>query len=422
MITERPERDNLRFAQEYYRMGWSIVPLAPGKKMPPRSFSLSKYLAGRASETDLERWFSGRPWGIGVGLGEVSDNLCVRDFDKMSAYTRWAQNHPRLAAQLPTAATGRRGGGRHVYFTADLSELREWTSTGDRLILKFDDGELKGGGIAVLPPSRHRTGRRYRWIVPPDDVPYVSDLQAAGLIPPELTPSFHKRSPASSGAAFLLSTGAATASPLAAPRFHNPEEAVKWAVETSLPTEVGQRHTKVFDFVRRLQSIPGLQGTDPQSLRELVEIWHRKASPNIRTKNFEQTWRDFLDGWKLADQPFGLTMALAVQAAQGTGIDYIESLCRELQRLHGDKPFFLSHRVAGILTSVSHTTGRKWIERLLSQGKLRLANQGSYSGRRASEYWYVGPMNSQGTAGRESAETSQIRSLEAMQSPQAAQS
>jgi hypothetical protein len=52
---------------------------------------------------------------VAVILGDVSGNLCCRDFDNAGAYQAWVAQTPDYASTLPTAQTAR---GFHVYFTA----------------------------------------------------------------------------------------------------------------------------------------------------------------------------------------------------------------------------------------------------------------------------------------------------------------
>jgi len=392
MIRENDVGSKLPAALEYHEMGLSIVPLVVGRKFPPRGFKLKRYFDERPKHSDLQRWFRGADFDMGVCLGEVSDGLCLRDFDCMPSYERWATHHSRLSTILPTTVTGRDGGGRHAFFTADVNDIRERSRSGRGASIKLDDGgHLKGNGIAVLPPSTHRSGRQYRWLNPPDDFPYVGNLEAAGLLPPETSWGFTQdiggiggESPAGG-----ISNGNGCAFALSSPVLAAGESPVDWAVRTTLPTEVGQRHEKLFDFIRRLRAIPDFQTTDPGELRLQVCYWHNEALPNIRTKDFEETWIDFLEGWDKVDVPFGARIEIATQQAQGTGIEYLESLCRELQKLWGDNPFFLSTRMAGELAGVSNVTAAKWFDRLIQQGKLELVEKGKFGGRKASSYLYT---------------------------------
>jgi hypothetical protein len=162
--------DTLTQALEYHRRGWSIIPIQPGTKVAAGSWK--GYQERQAAEAQLRVWFgNGQAYGLAVLFGEASGGLVCRDFDTMAGYERWARQHPELAATLPTVATAR---GRHVYFRGT-----------ERRIAKLADGELRGAGYCLLPPSRHPDGPVYSWLVllPDGPVPFISDVYAAGLGP-----------------------------------------------------------------------------------------------------------------------------------------------------------------------------------------------------------------------------------------------
>jgi hypothetical protein len=97
----------------------------------------------------------------------VSGYLVCRDFDTAEAYLTWASEHRDLAKSLPTVRTGR---GYHVYFRS-----RECTK-----IKNLGDGELRGNGYCLLPPSRHPSGGTYEWVVPLNGtVPEVNPFATA---------------------------------------------------------------------------------------------------------------------------------------------------------------------------------------------------------------------------------------------------
>jgi hypothetical protein len=156
-------------ALAYTRRGLSIIPTRAKK---PR-FRWKQYQRERAHADLMRDWFgSGRfddIHGIAVVCGPVSGGLSIRDFDDAETYHRWAGAHPDLAATLPTVRTAR---GYHVYCRADLSR-----------IIRLGDGELRGAGYCVLPPSRHPSGITYRWTVPLSDCPLpIIDLNVSGLM------------------------------------------------------------------------------------------------------------------------------------------------------------------------------------------------------------------------------------------------
>jgi len=65
------------------------------------------------------------------------------------------------------------------------------------------------------------------------------------------------------------------------------------------------------------------------------------------------------------------------------------SLCRELQREAGDKPFYLSGRTAAAQIGVSPRHAATWLKGLVIDGILKLAKAGDRRKREANEYRFV---------------------------------
>jgi hypothetical protein len=180
---------------------------------------------------------------------------------------------------------------------------------------------------------------------------------------------------------------------------HHDEER---AIRESLPTGPGKRHRQVFEFARALRAIPWLADAPVDTLEPYVRRWHKLALPHITTKAFEETWIDFLNAWLRVKFPKGAEPMAAIfqQAKESTvpraalryeidGLWLLASLCRELQRASGDKPFFLSCRTAGRLLEVDHTTAWRWLFLLAHDQIIHEVEQGDQGKRRASRYRYL---------------------------------
>jgi hypothetical protein len=180
---------------------------------------------------------------------------------------------------------------------------------------------------------------------------------------------------------------------------------VELAIERTLPTKNGRRHRQVFELCREFQAISEFRGQSPKAFKPLVREWHRRAEPNIETKPFEETWLDFVEGWPKVRNPKGeepLTMLFAKVAKMEPPPEALQfeipelrllvGLCRELQRLAGRDPFYLSTRAAGRLLSVSHVHVSRWLRLLCFEGVLRPVSKGSVETRKASRYHYLAPL------------------------------
>lgn len=374
----------LGWAEHYYDRGWCTVPMK-GKKA---ACKWRQYQNQRPDLVRVQQWFSnGQYKGIGVVLGEVSGYLACRDFDDPEAYKRWTENHPELATELPTVKTGR---GLHVYFTCKGAKTR-----------KLDDGELRGEkSLCILPPSEHFNGKKYEWIVPlrKNHIPAI-DPEKAGLTAE--TPLRRKE------AVLQKRTEAIRSKPKQSEAIGSNTKAItlvgddeiEMAITFTLPKAFGKRNHQVFQLARALQGISAFADADPNTLLSVVQKWHSRALPHISTKPFEETWIDFLYGWPRVNTPMRLNLlADAMKTAienpvpdlkyEQPGLRNLVGLCRELQTIMGDQPFWLSTGTAGRLLGVDRMTAWRWLFLLEQDGWIKTETKGNTH--RATRYRYLG--------------------------------
>lgn len=377
-----------------WELGFSVIPLAPRAKRPPRGFRLKPFLDGHAeaSEEQLGEWFGLGNHNLAAVLGGPSHNLCVRDFDSKTSYADWADRFPGLASRLPMSRTSR---GIHAYFRTSPAVIRRLSSTGGSIISGSGHaGELRAGGLAVLPSSIHPSGRPYRWIREPGDIPRIDDPQACGLVPESARLRALSRTESQEPlegpptTEDLYPTEPHPPIPCVTPPGGDTEYLVGVAISTTQPAGVGERHRKLFDLARALKSIPELRDADPETLKPIVLKWWRQAWPNIRTKDWATSWSRFRNAWRDARRPKWSTVSGLTSQASGTGADRLAAICAILQGIAGDKPFFLDCRTAGRLLGVSHKSAWKHLKRLQQARRLELVRPGNRRERRASEYMY----------------------------------
>jgi hypothetical protein len=370
----------LDHALKYSAVGLAIIPTF-GKKAacPWKSFQNERpgpeTVQGLFNKPDIT--------GLAVVHGPVSGGLACRDFDELAAYDRWAADHVDLANSLPTVQTPR---GRHVYFR------------GPEGFTKFEDGEYRGTPrqYTLLPPSRHPSGPTYRWLIPlPDgELPFVDPFQAGlgGKIE-KMGESQRRCNTADT------SNGGRTVSAVSAVL-----QGIERAIAATLPIMKGQRNQCVFRLAQHLKSI--LPDAEPAKLRVIVQEWYRRALPVIGTKEFVETWADFIQAWEKVRVPAGegaVEMAFKLAVADppppiavklyGEGrppIVLLATLCRELQRIAGDGEFFLDCRWAGRLIEVDHTTAWRYLKVLCADGVLAAGAKGSRTTGKASQFRFVG--------------------------------
>jgi hypothetical protein len=375
-------------ALRYAALGLSIIPTAPNSKKAAGKWK--RYQKQPADEQQIRKWFGdGHDYGIAVVLGKASGDLACRDFDETEAYSLWALDHPDLDAKLPTVATSR---GWHVYFRVADADLR---------FVDLPDGEYRGdsGHYCLLPPTRHPDGPIYKWRVPlPDgEIPFVADVRAAGLLPPG---DCYTESAEDTGHGYAASTVSSVYQGGTGGERTLPDR-IERMIQGCLPTGPGRRNRQVFELARAIRAVPELAGAEVDDLRSIVERWHTRALPYIRTKSFTDTWIDFIHAWPVVKIPKGATMASIMQKAldgpmpkvaeqyEDGPIRRLVALCHQLDREAGGKAFFLSCRMAGELLGVHYVQANRWLFLLDHDKVVKQLNKGDPARRRAAEYQWI---------------------------------
>jgi hypothetical protein len=360
----KSREDWLSIAVPYAQRGWSIVPTRN-----KRPIGLWKpFQRQAADEVTLARLFRRDDiTGVGVVLGSVSGWLAVRDFDCVRPYEAWAVAFPDDAARMPTVRTKR---GFHVF-----------GRLGQERYLELTDGELRADSkhIVVLPPSFHPDGTIYAWVIPlPDgDLPILPESLLATCKQKVKTsiPTSHSRQTQGRHIA-----------------------CVSWEdhLNETLPTGPGQRNRRLFDLARRLKALAP-QAT-AEDLRDLVQEWHRRALPRIRTTEFNVTWSDFQIAWERILHPHGSLRALleadseppAALSKQYCGsLLQLATLCHLLQLQAGDAPFYLGCRPAGATIGVGFKQAHRLLKQLQNDGWLRMVVRGDKQSKQASEWRFM---------------------------------
>ena len=174
---------------EYLLCDWSIVPQLSGEKQPRVKWK--PYQCERPGVCQVFDWFN--QWsdaGPAVVLGPVSD-LFVVDVDGKEAHDELI----RRLGKVPKAPTVLSGSGKpyryHLFFRCPSIPTRAKATPWHRQL------EFRGeGGIVVLPPALHKSGKRYKWargkslddISPPDlPKPIVAAIRDR-IRPPQMEP------------------------------------------------------------------------------------------------------------------------------------------------------------------------------------------------------------------------------------------
>lgn len=152
--------EQLNEAIRLTRKGWVIHPISspkdtggsPGKRPLLNSWQKRR----KATEAELKEWFEKTDNNMGLVLGKESGILVI-DFDK----TDWVDVlfPPEQKILERTLKAGRVTGRGHAYF-------KYTDKIGSQKLREFGIEILTSGNQVVVPPSIHREGQRYKWILP----------------------------------------------------------------------------------------------------------------------------------------------------------------------------------------------------------------------------------------------------------------
>ena len=396
-------------AMKYARQGLSVIPVHGKKALG----GWKQYQVRRVTKPMLVRLFKQygpKVTGLALLTGRGSRHWVVRDFDKAGAYDAWAAEHPDLAAILPTVKTGR---GHHVYFRC----------FGSIPTVKLGDGELRAEGTyTLLPPSRHPSGGQYQWLKPLWSCHYVfhpheTGLNKFGLSSPDVTQEV--LGGVGEGLNEGLSEeglGQGSEDGLELDKFQeiqfinrNEVMTVEKAVELAIPEGSSRNHASLFTLQRCLLTMKVQGRLGKVAFKRLQDEAFENWLENNRFLNPvnapEDYYAEFVECGGHVRIPYGAgTLSLAWGRASTAepdeaALSFVQAskqrlslLCRELQRLQPDRPFFLSARNAAELVGVTPMTVSRWLGELRAKGVIRLERRGGVEDKQASEYRYMREM------------------------------
>ena len=136
-------------ALRYLDLGFSIIPVQGKTCLLP---GWSEYQTRKPTKDEVENWFFElNPTGIAIITGEIS-GIVVLDVEKDADVS--GIDIP----ETPTVKTG--GGGWHYYFKhPENTKLQNVIRIKPKMDFKAD------GGYVIAPPSQHKSGIRYEWLV-----------------------------------------------------------------------------------------------------------------------------------------------------------------------------------------------------------------------------------------------------------------
>jgi hypothetical protein len=177
------------------------------------------------------------------------------------------------------------------------------------------------------------------------------------------------------------------------------------AFDETLPARKSDRRRKLFLFCRHLKAHPKLATATIPELRPIIEDWHARMVAKIGAIDLTDTLVAFMAAWSKVRVPAGASPVDLALAAARKGkppakaaaifteepILLLASICRELQRLAGDGPFYLDSRTAGKLIGVDHGTAWRLLRVVFCRADVGLLKAGEAGNRKKSNRcFYLG--------------------------------
>lgn len=151
----------LKYALAYQRLGWSVIPIKPGKK--EALIKWAEFQSRRATLAEIARWWRSTPnANVGIVTGLIS-NLVVVDIDSLVGGEAYIAKFGKPSNTI-MQKTGKPFA-HHLLFTHPGDQkYRTMARLWDSLDIRAD------GGYIVVPPSAHPNGRLYRWAIDPTEM------------------------------------------------------------------------------------------------------------------------------------------------------------------------------------------------------------------------------------------------------------
>lgn len=142
---------NVDAALAYARLGWAVMPLAPGQKRPAGWLVKHGVKDATTDEATIRAWW-GRTPDAGVAIAAGKSGLVIVDIDPRNGGSLEAVAATGLPTETLTAATP--AGGWHLFYDMDAEDLPDMPEGVD----------IKTGhGYVCAFPSIHPNGGQYQW-------------------------------------------------------------------------------------------------------------------------------------------------------------------------------------------------------------------------------------------------------------------
>ena len=139
----------IKQATNYLSQGFSVIPVGQDKKP---LLKWEEFQQRKPAEEEIKKWAeSYSNLNIGIVTGSIS-GIVVVDIEAGGS-----------VADLPSTVIVKTGGGGfHYYYKHPKTPVKNAVRIRDKTDIRGD------GGYVIAPPSLHKSGNRYEWVVPPD--------------------------------------------------------------------------------------------------------------------------------------------------------------------------------------------------------------------------------------------------------------
>jgi hypothetical protein len=148
------------YAEKYLEMGWSIIPVRIGNKVPYPKWK--RYQTQLPTKTLWKGWLKKWTDGHIALITGLLSGVWVLDFDSPEEL-EWFRNEVYSIPETLIQKTGRDGGGYHIFFRRPAIEAH-FKSINFRDTIGRDFELKADNAIAILAPSLHKSGKRYEWV------------------------------------------------------------------------------------------------------------------------------------------------------------------------------------------------------------------------------------------------------------------
>ena len=343
---------------------------------------------------------------IGVALGAKSGNLVALDVDVDALVQPFLDLNDSLKATLQThGARGRvfwfRCSGDYPGKTKKLK-----SSSG------ADCGEFRSNGSQSIIHGIHPNGNPYEIVhrASPVTVDFRDIKWPEEIInPPRLDESMAADDTELPSSGVTDVTEATDAVFVSSVSLSTPSLCItlEQVIQMAAPETVHQNNDRLFTLARGIRTLEiDSNPFTPDQLRDAFDQWFKLAEKFRRPdQTRDEYWVQFLSAYASARVPLGQGVipqawkAVQTKPAPKEATDnftdanmhLVVALCRELQIIAGQGPFYLSSRtVQRLLHHDGHVTAARWLKALCTLKILAVVEQGTT--KRATRYRYLGSM------------------------------